>query len=351
MRIEIEKKDKLYQLDADPGEPLLFAGLRAGIPLPYECATGTCGTCRARLAEGEIDLGWSEAPGKKNHKAEKKDLLLCQAHGKSDCKLVVPARIQAFRADDISPDYVQGKTSKWQYLTEDVIRFDVKLDSHVQFHPGQFFVLQVPGIEGYRAYSMVNYVNSTNSLEFIIKLKPGGVFSQWAEQQSADQSGGQSDVRLFGPLGRASFHADEDHDLTLITGGSGIAGLMSIIEQAVQLDYLQKHKIKLFFGVRTMDDLFFADRLMAVKDLYPDNFSVHVVLSMQQIEDADCSIWPEFEFSSGMVHEAALGAFSGDNSNTMVYMAGPQPMVDAAVRPLVLEVKVSPTMIRFDKFS
>ena len=38
MLIEIEKKSQTYRFEAAEGEKILYAGLRAGVPLPFECA-------------------------------------------------------------------------------------------------------------------------------------------------------------------------------------------------------------------------------------------------------------------------------------------------------------------------
>lgn len=355
MHIKIEKKNTLHQFDIASDEPLLFAGLRAGLPLPYECVTGTCGTCKGRLIDGEIDQGWAEAPGRKNHKESRGEFLMCQAHANSDCAISIPGRIKRFRDDDIVPDYHQGTTSGWEYLTEDVVRFEVMLQDEVSYHPGQFFVIQALGLSGYRAYSMVNYVGKTSILEFVIKLKSGGGFSNWVSNWVSGHGERQGDisptVSLFGPLGQATFHVDENYDLMMITGGSGIAGLMSILQQAKRKEYLKEHNINLFFGVRTLSDLFFMDRLMALKKDYLDSFSVNIVLSMQQAEGLDISNYPGISFASGMVHERALEEIPSDASNTMIYMAGPQPMIDATIRPLVIDANIPADMIRFDKFT
>ncbi|HSV78531.1 MAG TPA: 2Fe-2S iron-sulfur cluster-binding protein, partial [Ramlibacter sp.] len=38
-----------------PGQTLLAAALAAGIDLPYECASGSCGTCRGQLIAGGVE--------------------------------------------------------------------------------------------------------------------------------------------------------------------------------------------------------------------------------------------------------------------------------------------------------
>src|ERR1041384_7956249 len=70
MRVQVNARNRAFQFETASGEKILYAGLRAKIGLPYECATGTCGTCKARLIEGRINDGWPQAPGKKSLKAD-----------------------------------------------------------------------------------------------------------------------------------------------------------------------------------------------------------------------------------------------------------------------------------------
>ena len=347
MLIEIEKKSQTYRFEANVGEKILHAGLRAGVPLPFECATGTCGSCKARVNDGDIDEGWPEAPGKENFKAAKREILMCQCVAQTNCNLSVPSKITAFREDDIDPDHHQGKITDYEMLTADVLRFEIKVPIEGAFHAGQFFVLQAPELEGYRAYSMVNYSQSTDTLEFIIKKFPGGALSNWAfESNRLNET-----LDVFGPLGRATFHPDEGHDLFMIAGGSGVAGLMSILEHANQVNYFQDHKVELYFGVRTPDDLFFAERFRAIKAKYPDNVSINIVFSNEPPTSEQLSGNDGLNYLSGFVHERALPAVSEGGGNTMHYLAGPAPMVDALIRPLILESKVPADRIRYDKFN
>jgi ferredoxin len=40
---------------AAEGDTLLGALLRAGLPFPFSCQTGTCGTCKCQLVSGEVE--------------------------------------------------------------------------------------------------------------------------------------------------------------------------------------------------------------------------------------------------------------------------------------------------------
>ncbi|MEM4658117.1 MAG: 2Fe-2S iron-sulfur cluster-binding protein [Candidatus Methanosuratincola sp.] len=65
------------------GESILKAAREAGIDIEYLCTEGTCGTCRGRLVQGEIDyLGEPRALWEED-KAQGV-VLLCLATPRSD---------------------------------------------------------------------------------------------------------------------------------------------------------------------------------------------------------------------------------------------------------------------------
>ena len=63
MNIVVTGKGETHDFECSVGENMLYAGLRGGLTLPYECGTGTCGTCKARLTSGDTASAWPEAPG------------------------------------------------------------------------------------------------------------------------------------------------------------------------------------------------------------------------------------------------------------------------------------------------
>src|SRR5689334_15340000 len=83
--IEVRSKLSSCAFEAEPREPVLYAALRAGVAVPYECATGSCGTCKARRVSGVIVGDWAQAPGNAYLRADREEVLLCQTRALGDC--------------------------------------------------------------------------------------------------------------------------------------------------------------------------------------------------------------------------------------------------------------------------
>ena len=343
MRIQINARNRGFEFEARSRESVLYAGLRAGVPLPYECATGTCGTCKARLVSGRLRDGWPEAPGRKHLKPEQGEFLMCQCAAESDVTLQVAQLINAADPGGCSPDACPGVLRGARPLAPEVMAFGVELDRPRDFDAGQFMVLAAPGVDGYRAFSMVNFERGARRLDFVAKRKPGGGVSEWLFGARRD---GEPLV-LFGPLGAATFYPTLGRNLLCIAGGSGIAGMMSILARAVGERYFERYRGWVFFGVRTLRDAFFLDELSS----YTPGVSITVALSDEQVPATATQRWPALFFAHGLVHEVAGKAMAGKYENVRAYVAGPPPAVDAALRMLLLEAKLTSDNIRYDKYS
>ena len=351
MNITIGRKDgEPLSFDANSDEKVLHAALRNRLTVPYECATGTCGSCRAKLVSGEIDHGWSEAPGKKSLKIDRGEFLMCQCVAQTDCEIRIPSPVTRKDQEDSVPECLTGSITGFEKLTADVQSFRVLLDQPVGFQAGQFMLLQLPGVEGTRAYSMVNFAEKTDKLEFVIKQLKGGKCSEWL----FDQQPAETDVTLFGPLGQAIFEPQLEHDLLLLAGGSGIAGMMAMLEHADNSGYIQKNSVDLIFGVRTEQDIFYLQSLIEYANRNPDNLQITIALSdVETVSEthklAETEIPANLKLESGFVHEHISD--SRTNENTMAFIAGPPPMVDASIRELIAGCEFSVERIRYDKFA
>jgi toluene monooxygenase electron transfer component len=347
VRVQVQSKAGLVTFACGRDETLLLAGLRQNLTLPYECASGTCGSCRARLDSGEVANGWPDAPGHAKIKPAKGDILMCQTRPLGDCSLRVPANVVEGFPRHTCPTHHNGRIERLDRLTADVLHFDVVLAEPMVFDAGQFVLLRVPGLEGMRAYSMVNYERRSRRLSLVVKRKPGGGFGDWLFEHAV----AADTVDVFGPLGRATFHPDEDHDLLMVAGGSGIAGMMSILERATNEGHFDAHKGYVFFGVRTIDDCFYLEQFSRYVDKARGNLEVTIALSEAPPQGPTDGAHPGVRFATGMVHEVCGRAMAGRFTDRMMsYLAGPPPMVDGALRTLISSGKVTPDRIRYDKF-
>jgi len=228
-----------------------------------------------------------------------------------------------------------------------VVAFEVLLDRCCDFEAGQFVTLAAPGLGGRRSYSMVNFERQTRRLEFVIKRKPGGGFSEWLFGGKAQGSR----LEIFGPLGKATFSPALESNLLCIAGGSGIAGMMSIVAHGCEARHFGRYRGYVFFGVRTMRDAFYLGELSAFRELAGEGLSVTVALSDEDVPPDAAQRYPLLQFERGLVHEVAQRNMAGKYQEVRAYLAGPPPAVTAALRMLLVAGKLPPANIRYDKFS
>jgi toluene monooxygenase electron transfer component len=336
MRIQVNARNRGYEFETLPGEKVLYAGLRAGIDLPYECATGTCGTCKAKLVSGKVRDAWPEAPGRKYVKPQAGEFLMCQCEAEDALTLEVSKFVYDAEPGARLPQTASGTVRNVRQLTHDVLGFALELERPRDFDAGQFALLAPAGLAGYRAYSMCNYARGAHRLDFVVKRKPDGGFSEW--MFGANRDGAR--LEAFGPLGKATFDPALAKNILCIAGGSGIAGMMSILARAAEAKYFERHKVWVFFGVRTMRDAFFLEELA--------KFPAQVTVALSE-EDPPANT--SLRFERGLVHEVARRNMAGKYHDVRAYVAGPPPAVDAAIRVLLLEAKLTTDNIRYDKFS
>jgi 3-ketosteroid 9alpha-monooxygenase subunit B len=77
-RIAIDLQGKTYDVPYARGKTLLQSALAAGLDAPYSCEEGFCGSCVARLCEGEVSMREDEALTAEEKK--KGYVLTCQAY-------------------------------------------------------------------------------------------------------------------------------------------------------------------------------------------------------------------------------------------------------------------------------
>lgn len=321
-----------------PGDTLLHAGLAAGLAMPYECASGSCGTCRARLLEGEVESLWPEAPGLSERDRAKGDrILCCQSLARSACRIQVQPSAHAIALP--APQRWHAAVEARRPLTSHVLQLSLRIgqgdEGTTAFLAGQFMLFELGEGIGRRAYSMANVPDATGRLEFVIKAKPGGRASPplFALQPEAT-------LEIAGPYGQAYLRPDSTRPIVAIAGGSGLGPMWSIVQAALAQD--PDRPAHLFFGVNEAADLFYADEFAQLARHCAALRVRRVVLRASPADPPDCAV--------GAVSDVALREL-GDLNRFDVYMAGPPAMIDAALKDTVLAGRAAADRVFFDRFS
>ncbi len=348
MQIILKSKRFSKTIKIEKNENILFAGLRQGLKLPYSCASGTCGTCQAKAVDGNFLDSWPSAVAKKFVPDGSGRLLMCQTMCKSNSELQMIGPFGPNPEHVIVPDYFEGTLVEKKLLTEDVLTFNLSSKSHFRYQAGQFAMLQIPGIRGWRAYSMSNISTEKACTEFLIRKVPGGKVSDWifSKWNAGDP------LRFFGPLGNAILKPDEgDEHIFCICGGSGIAGIMAVIEDAITTGHLIHNKMEVFFGLRSEADNFFLDRLSSLITKAKGGLSVTIAYSEQEFLEEVQRDFPSLKVEFGLVHEVAFRRIENASSNKNTwFLAGPPIVVDLCEQKLLQEYNVCSSKIRLDRF-
>jgi propane monooxygenase reductase subunit len=204
----------------------------------------------------------------------------------------------------------------------------------MNFIPGQYAELYIPGTEVHRAYSMANTPASDERAEFIIKVYPGGRFSGLLDGEL--KVGDKMKMRV--PYGVFSLREKSDGDIIFVGGGSGMAPIWSILNHMAEKGI--ERKATYYYGARTEKDLFYLEEAKELAERLPAEF--RFVPALSEPDD-------DWDGETGLITDVVT-RLEGDLSGTEAYLAGPPPMIDAAI-PVLMRLGVDEKDIFYDKFT
>ena len=83
----LQYEGEIHKISLDQGQTLLQAALASDLDIPRSCTEGHCGTCIAKLIDGDVCMASTKALSKRG--IERGHILLCQAQPSSDKPLFV----------------------------------------------------------------------------------------------------------------------------------------------------------------------------------------------------------------------------------------------------------------------
>lgn len=313
------------RLNVDSGSNLLDV-LRAGqFPISYSCMSGRCGICRCRVLSGQVRNSGPEAG--RPHSGKDDYVLACQAVLTDSCTIELP------EVDEVvvhTARIVKGTVTAIEAATHDIRRIRVKLAKPMAFSAGQYSTVQFTP-EHIRPHSMAGLPDD-GEWEFQIRRVPDGRVTAFVFDEL--QTG--MALRISGPLGTAYLRQKHTGPILCVGGGTGLAPVLSIVRGALAAG--MQNPIHLYFGVRSAEDVYDADRLQALAAAHP-NVNVHIVVATGAVGAG---------YPSGLVTDAIeqdLGALVGWRA----YLCGAPAMVDA-LNLLVTRLGVAPSHVHAEVF-
>jgi NAD(P)H-flavin reductase/2-polyprenyl-6-methoxyphenol hydroxylase-like FAD-dependent oxidoreductase len=295
-------------MPVQPDQSILEAAEEHGIAIVNECQSGICGTCVATCASGDYEMGRTE--GLSDVERDARKILTCQTFPKTDCLI----RLQ-YPADDNAARLVTGNgtVTDVQRLspTTAILRVDVSGMDPLDYKAGQFAQLRVPGTDSWRNYSYAHPADGRDELEFIVRLLPDGVMSNYLRDHAAPGD------RIVLRCSKGSFYLRPVvRPVILVAGGTGLSAILAM---AQSLDAGITQPVYLLYGVTNAEDLCKLDELEELERRVP-GLEVHTIVSRPD---------PSWAGQVGLVTDLFEDRML-DSGDADVYLCGPAAMVEAA---------------------
>lgn len=318
------------------GDSILRAALRAGVGLAYECNSGACGGCKFELLDGEIENLWPEAPGLSERDKRRGRHLACQCRACGDITIAAPSAGEY--VPQLPPRRQSAQLAWVRDITHDIREFRFVAAQGAQFLPGQYAMLDLPGVVGSRAYSLANTPNGQREWHFQIRRVPHGQ----GTHTLFDRLAVGDEIGLDGPFGVAYLRTDSLRDIVCVAGGSGLAPMLSIARGAVEAGLLGERTLYFFYGARTPRDVCGEDMLRALPG-FGECIRFIPVVSLPG-EDG------QWSGATGYVHDQLERVLPERMADYEFYFAGPPPMTLAIQELLMIGHQVPFGQIHFDRF-
>jgi benzoate/toluate 1,2-dioxygenase reductase subunit len=321
------------QIIVNADEFVLDSALRQNVPLVHQCRSGSCSTCIAELIEGDISMDKARGSSLIPAEIEQGMRLLCSARAlaNSVVRLEYPSNL----LDSPGPELFIATVADVELVSDTVVRLALKAPRGVDFsfQSGQYIRMKVPGSEHWRSYSMASLPRDLPRLEFLVRIIPNGVMSDYLTQRcEADD-----EIEVEGPLGAFILRESEAPHI-FVAGGTGLAPIMSMLE-AIRRRPGAKPPMLLSFGCASDAQFFYRDEVELRESWMP---SLRLKLCADRVEDP----------ASGLAQANPVQMLTQDDvtdAETVGYLCGPPPMIEAARRRLI-ELGVKPEHIYAEQF-
>lgn len=338
----ITSDNKQLDFNCETEETVIDAAKRNGFYLQAQCNQGTCGSCIASTTNiNTIKLsGYDKDILTDKDIISGKTLLCCtQVLDNTTFSLPYPRCL----INDNAPQERMAVISKITKLNKDTYCLVLQLDDHPEyglsfdFEPGQFVQLGIPNTDVTRPYSLANAPGFSGELEFYIKHRNGGLFSNFLKNNA---NAGMK-LSVNGPFGSFILHDNGIKHRLFIAGGCGLASILSMLRR--MSDWQEPHPVTLLFGVWNKDELFSLDEIKKLSKSLP-NINVKICINQGPTESIDLPT------HNGDILSAIPDSIDLNSIQPDVYICGSSGLVNAC-KEFCLQNKVNSSYIYFEHFA
>jgi propane monooxygenase reductase component len=328
------------EIDVDEDQTILRAAAEQGVQLMHGCKEGQCAACKSFVLEGDmdnIDLDRYSTFALPDYEKEEGQTLLCRAHAYDDLVIELLNYDEEIIRSGLPLRKGVVEVVSNEPVTHDMRHLVVKLvePEEIKFFPGQYMDFMVPGTDESRSFSMANTPSRDGTFEFVIKIYPDGLFSEFLAEKV--QVGDRLEVEA--PFGTFTLRESRTSDLIFVGGGAGMAPVLGLLRSMAERGV--QRKATFYYGARGKRDLCFSDELAALAEKLP-GFRYIPALS----DPVDGSEW---DGQTGLITDV-VKANETSLEGLDAYVCGPPPMVDAAIATLT-DLGVREQYIFYDKFT
>ncbi|WP_054063332.1 M24 family metallopeptidase [Pseudomonas asplenii] len=240
-------------------ELLLDAMLASGLPVPFSCRRGACGSCKVKVLSGERrDKRLGPDDPQPSFPLAADEALLCQSHACNDMRLEIPGWSLDTPTLEI-PAVVLGKRALSHDISELVLQAETT--DILRVRAGQYLRFRLDNGDS-RCFSVANLPEQDQGrLVFHIRRVPGGVFSEGV----LDSLHNGQRLALEGPFGACTWQPDGQRPVVLFASGTGYAGIKPLLLRALA----DGAEVTLYWGGSSAEDLYDREFLDAASRAHP----------------------------------------------------------------------------------
>lgn len=325
------------EIEVEEGQTILRAAAEQGVQLMHGCKEGQCAACKSFVLEGEdIEYDSYSTFALPDYEKEEGQTLLCRAHAYEDLVIELLNYDEEIIRSGLPLTRGTVEVLSNEPVTHDMRHLTVRLvePSEIKFFPGQYMDFVVPGTTETRSFSMANTPNREGRYEFVIKIYPDGLFSEYLDKRV--RVGDRLEVEA--PFGTFTLRQNRISPLVFVGGGAGLAPVLGLLRAMVEGGV--ERRATFYYGARTARDLCFEREIAELAARLP-GFRFVPALS-----EPDGTGW---DGETGLITDV-LSRNETDLKGADAYVCGPPPMVDAAIATLT-RLGVGEANIFYDKFT